>query len=284
MKRKLGPLQLWQWVLIGAVVGIGGVLYRRGHPAAQSAQNAAAAALPSDAQYNPISPTTGMSTAGGVSTGASADDISRTREQLGITALGTQLTALEGQLNQLNQPTSMSSMLDNFGMLETLLSGLQDIHPASAGPAVQTDQAAVQTQTGTKRATRVTKPKKVEKTKKREHAGHTNPGHHVIDHGGGRKTPSSSAPHNARQHRNAQPPAHQRHDPTTHPSRHHPASHRTGAGQTPAAHPPAKREPAANRDAGHPAAAQPVTHVAGPAGAPAYGPPAPPHHHKKRKR
>lgn len=223
LKKKLGPLALWQWVLIGAVVGAGTILWRRGHPAAAAAR--AAAATPSDAQYSPIDPTTGLPISGGISTGAGAaqtGDVLAPAADTGAAGGGT-----------------LADLLSNFAQLEDLLTGLQEI---GVGGAIETDNGVVQQQTGTKR-TKAKKPaKKKPARKKTTHAGDKNPGHHVTDHGGRKKTPSSSAPHNPRQHHNVQPPAHQRHEPTKHQSAHHPAAkqpvHHTA---TPAAHPPAPR-------------------------------------------
>jgi hypothetical protein len=226
LKRKLGPLQLWQWVLIGAVVGAGAILWRRGHPAA--VQDVAAAATPSDAQYSPIDPTTGLPYSGGVSTGPAATD-----------------TGLITDPGALATGGGIADLLSNFAQLEDILAGLQSLQP---GPAVQTDQGAVQTQVGTKRAKPKKAPAKKPAKKRTAHAGEKNPGHHVTDHGGRRKTPSSSAPHNPRQHHNVQPPAHQRHDPTKHPSAQHPAAKQpVPAHHTPAAHPPARKPPRRSR-------------------------------------
>lgn len=271
MKKKLGPLPLWQWIVIGAVVGVGTVLYRRGHTS--TAQAALTAVTPSDAAYNPIDPTTGLPISGGASTGAASTT--------GTTGTATTAAA----------PT-LSDTLTAFGQLETLLTGLTEIQgpyvgPDSVGPAVQTDPAAVSQQVGTTKAPasktftkrspstgKMTiyrvgasgKPIPVgpapAKKKTTKSAGAKNPGHATTSHGGGKKTATSSAPHNARQHHNVQSPSHQRHDPTHHPSAQHPAAKQSGAGHTPAAHPPAQREPAAHQsaEAAHPV----VTHVAPP--------------------
>jgi hypothetical protein len=230
LKKKLGPLPLWQWVLIGAVVGAGTILWRRGHPAAQAAQDVAAAATPSDAQYNPIDPTTGLPVSGGVSTGAAATDTGSVTD-----AYAAGLAAGGGA----GGGATLADLLSNFAQLEDLLTGLQEI---GVGSAIETDHGAVQQQTGTKRAKPETPAKRKPAKKKTTHAGDKNPGHHVTDHGGRRKTPSSSAPHNPRQHHNVQPPAHQRHDPTKHPSAQHPAAKQpVPAHHTPAAHPPARK-------------------------------------------
>jgi len=215
-KKKLGPLPLWQWILIGAALGIGTVLYRRGHPAAQAAGDAVAAATPSDAEYNPIDPTTGLPISGGFSTGPAT-----------------------------SQTGDVTSPADQFAgylsNLETLLS-LVSPADASAGAASETDQGAVQTQVGTKKAKPKKTPKKKAKPKKTTRAGDRNPGHHVTAHGNGKKTAGSSAPHNPRQHHNVQSPSHQRHAPTRHPSARNVATKTGGHGHVPTAtaHPPAK--------------------------------------------
>ena len=261
IKRKLGPLPLWQWMLIGAVVGVGTVLYRRGHPSSSAAQNALAAATPSTAQYNPIDPTTGMPIAGGVSGGFST---APTTDTSGLTANTT--NQAPGQ--------NLTDLLTGFGQLEGLLAGLTEMQgtaaaPVEPGPVSATDgpfdPSRVGPQVGTKRAPKKTKTKRPKKYKKTTHAGAGNPGHAVISHGGGRKSPSSSAPHNPRQHDNVAAPHHQRHDPTRHSSAGHPGARRTGAPHTPAAHPPARRAPAAHELAGAHESAGPVTHVAPPA-------------------
>lgn len=232
MKRKLGPLQLWQWILIGAVVGAGTYFYRRQHPAAAAAQDAAAAALPSDAAYNPIDPTTGLPFAGGMSTGPALD------------ATGD-VTTTAG-LGDGTGGGSLSDLLTNFGTLEDLLTGLTGLTGIAPGPETQTDQGAVQEQVGTKRASTKKAKKKTPKAKKTVHAGTKNPGHHITSHGHGRKTPSSSAPHNPRQHHNVRPPAHQRHPATQHHSAKHPAAkHLAPAHHTPI--PPAARPKPAPR-------------------------------------
>jgi hypothetical protein len=232
LQRKLGPLALWQWIAIGAAAGLGIALWRRSH----GAQDVAAAVTPSDAQYNPIDPTTGLPFAGGVSTGPATD---------------TGTAGASGNLQDL---------LNNFGALESLLAGLQQLQPV--GPAIDTtggdSDGSVAVQTGTTSA----KKSPLERAKaalatgklgpvnrqRLKAAGYTdkqidlhlksgtplakpqsqqhpkNPGHTVTHHGGGKKTPSSSAPHNPRQHVNQHPPSHQRHEPTKHHSAQHPAA------------------------------------------------------------
>lgn len=254
LKKKLGPLPLWQWVLIGAVVGVGAILWRRGHPAA--AQDAAAAAIPSDAQYNPIDPTTGLPVSGGVSTGPTSADPGLIVTDPGAAA-----------------PPSFTDLLTGFGQLEDLLAGIQGLQP---GPAIETDQGVVQAQTGTRSAvkkpgvfTQTTGPragrnyivqggqrlyeskpgkgdwgkaKGSRATIKKATPAKKSPGHTVTKHGGRKRTPSSSAAHNPRQHHNVRAPAHERHNPTKHPSAQHPkAKQPVHAGATPAAHPPAKK-------------------------------------------
>jgi hypothetical protein len=215
MKRKLGPLQLWQWILIGALVGGGTLLYRRSHPGAAS--DVASAALPSDAEYNPIDPTTGMPFAGGVSAGA---------------------------LGPTDTSSDVLSPQDQFaGYLSNLESLMSLVAPVDAGPgdAVETDPGVVQTQVGTKKATKKPAKKKPAKKKKTTHAGASNPGHHVTKHGAGKKTAGSSAPHNRQQHKNVAPPSHQRHPATRHPSAGHLQARKgAGHGHVPTVHPPAK--------------------------------------------
>jgi hypothetical protein len=185
MKKKLGPLQLWQWLAIGVALGVGTYLYRRSHPAATPLP------LPADAAYNPIDPTTGLPYAGGFTTGASTLDPGAA------------------------QPGSFADMLEQFQQLEDLLAGLQSLTP-EPGPPADTTASTAAVATGAA-ATKKKKPKKKPKHKRKppQHGGNKNPGHHTTSHGHGRKSPSSSAPHNGRQHHNVAPPAHQRH-PTTH--------------------------------------------------------------------
>lgn len=203
MQKKLGPLPVWQWILIGAVVGLGTYLYeRRAGAAGAAAQDATAAATPADAQYEPIDPTTGLPIAGGISTGADTT----------------------GDATDTSGTGSLADLLTNFQSLEDLLAGLSEITPAAPGPAVNTDQGQVKNHTGTKKA----KPKKHKARKpakkKVTTGGHKNPGHHVTHHGHGKKTAGSSAPHNDQQHKHVQAPSHQRHPATTHPSAHHPSA------------------------------------------------------------
>lgn len=227
MKKKLGPLQLWQWIAIGAVAGVGAILIRR-HSA--NAGNAAATVTPADATYNPIDPTTGLPYSGGISTGGGTGST-------GAPAAG---------------PADFTDLLNNFGALEGLLAGLQQIVPPP-GAAQTTDPGHVSTQTGAAPAKKAKPKSNLERAKARvtqgkgtaktdatllaagysrgqiAHAKATgqplgkpkNPGHHVTTHAGGRRTASSSAPHNSRQHTNVAPPSHQRHPPTEHHSAAH---------------------------------------------------------------
>jgi hypothetical protein len=225
MKKKLGPLELWQWIAIGVAAGLGAYLLRRGQPAA------VAAATPADATYNPIDPTTGQPYAGGVSSGGAT------------TPTGSPVDPSNGQ-------AGLSDLLNNLGSLEGLLAGLQQMQP---GPATDTDQGTVQGQTGAAPSSKVSATAKsnLDRAKARVKLGrgstattkallkagyskgqithaqktHTllgkpkNPGHKVTAHiATSRKTASSSAPHNARQHINVAPPSHQRHPPTEHHS------------------------------------------------------------------
>jgi hypothetical protein len=197
LTRKLGPLPMWQWIAIGAALGGVILLYRRSHPSGGAAVGAVGAAIPSDAQYNPIDPTTGLPISGGFSTGPATDT--------GAAGAGS---------------GNLTDLLNNFGALEQLLAGLQEIQP---GPAVDTNSDTPKVQTGAKKAKKPAKKKASAKRKPAKHAGHKNPGHHTISHGHGKKTASSSAPHNPRQHHNVQPPSHQKH-PTPHHSAQHPAA------------------------------------------------------------
>lgn len=248
LDRKLGPLPLWQWIAIGAAIGAAALWYRRTHPGAAS--DAAGAATPSDAQYNPIDPTTGLPISGGFSTGAATD------------------TGASGSGG------SLGDLLSNFGTLEQLLVGLQEINP---GPAVETDPATTAMQTGSntaaaksasakkptkasalasakaavasgklgpinrqrlkaagysdsqidyhvKHKTPLAAPYAQQHPTKKQAAAKASPGHTITTHGNGKKTASSSAPHNPRQHVNVQSPAHQRHEPAKHVSAQHPAA------------------------------------------------------------
>jgi hypothetical protein len=220
MKRKLGPLQLWQWLLIGAVVGVGTYFYTRNRAPAP------ASATPSDAQFGPIDPTTGLPFAsGGAGGGAPLDP----------TAVAT-------------PATNLPDLLAGFSQLEDLFAGMQSLIP-TPGAATDTSGDTVATATGAKKASKKKRPKEGDTRKigrkkqyfwnghwhsapkgaahkKVTHPGKKNPGHHVTHHKGGKKTAHATAPHNHRQHHNVAPPAHQRHHPTHHPHPHPPRRRR----------------------------------------------------------
>ncbi|HEX6461107.1 MAG TPA: hypothetical protein VF032_19480 [Thermoleophilaceae bacterium] len=218
MKKKLGPLQLWQWVAIGVAVGLGAYLWSRRSSSTSPGTLAGSA-------FNPIDPTTGLPVSGGVTTGGATDTT--------------------------GNPTSLQNELADLGAIEQLLAGLQSLQPLPpVGDQTNTDPGTVSVHTG---AAPAPKPKSaLEKAKERvargvggsktinellaagysrgqiTHALKTRSplgkpknhpaGHHVTHHAGGRKRAASTHPHNPRQHHNVAPPSHQRHHPTKHPS------------------------------------------------------------------
>lgn len=59
VNRKMGPLKLWQWVLIGVVLGGGVYLYKRSHPSGVSNPEEVVGGTGTGA-YGPIDPNTGI--------------------------------------------------------------------------------------------------------------------------------------------------------------------------------------------------------------------------------
>lgn len=244
MKKKLGPLELWQWAAIGAAAGVLVLLYMR---RSGSAQAASVGATPADAQYDPslgaIDPTTGLPYASGASGGVGD---------------------LSGGIGQNATPMSLADELNDFGMIVGLLSDLQGTVPAPAtntGAASTTDQPAQAT--GTQPASAAEPAPGFHKGHSKGHEYYlpgtgwvsqarflaatvrgkvtkpkTNPGH-IVTTRGGKSTARSTAPHTNGQHKHVAPPSHQRHEPTRHPSK--PKAHIEHGAQRVAVSPPRKR-------------------------------------------
>lgn len=242
LKRKLGPLPLWQWVLIGAVLGGGVLLWRRGHPAAA----AAAGAVPSDAQYQPIDPTTGLPYAGGVTTSPGGDEPPPQGPFGDLTGIQDQLDAILGALSDIQPGADVET--DHAAVAEQTGTGPARRKP---GPLARAKAAVTSGRVGPvnrarlraagytdaqinyhiRHRTPLAKPyaKQHPGRKPPKHQPAHSPGHRETSHGGGKRTRSSSAPHNPRQHGHVQPPAHERHEPIKHPSATHPAVHSPAA-------------------------------------------------------
>lgn len=127
--------------------------------------------------------------------------------------------------------TTLSSEMTNLGQLETLLSNLEGIPTSTTNATLnkdlekvvrrlgkvakrekQTTNALHKLQNQTRHQKRV-KAKHHHKPQPVAHAalaGHANPGHVHLTHPNGRQIATSSAPHNRQQHKNIQPPSHQR--------------------------------------------------------------------------
>lgn len=226
MKKKLGPLQTYQWLMIGAAIG---VLYYI-HKVRQQTASGPASSTPSQAaastDLGPIDPTTGAPFAleGAYQQGAAS------------AATGA------NNANQNAGPTTLAQELGDLGMIETLITGLNQALPlpatdnsantnaGQAGQAQVTQTMALEPSQFTaiasglstadkgiatinKTVTRIQKAV-VHRTTKPT----SNPGHTVITHNTGKKSASSSAPANKRQQVNVAPPSHQRANPTSHPS------------------------------------------------------------------
>lgn len=215
MHKKLGPLEAWQWAAI--LAGLMLVYYEYEKSKASSAA-ATGGTSPTDTS-GPIDPTTGLPYAtdgGGVgggyvgtagSTGAATDSGTSLQQEL------SDLGSIEGLMSGLGlgaapAPTDTSST-DTSGGSDTT---------AGAGAGLSTRQTntlntdlKTLNKTLKKQSTAITRLQKALKPKRStKPANHKNPGHHVTTHPGGKKTATSSAPHNGQQHKNIAPPSHQR--------------------------------------------------------------------------
>lgn len=210
MHKKLGPLETWQWLAIGAAAGILYYLYQR-YQANQAANSSTGTTTTSgtSSDLGPIDPTTGEPYAleGAYNSGAAST------------------TAAQN-----SGPTTLSQELSDLAAIEGLQAGGTQITPdttTSAISALQTalgnETAAVKTLTAAEKA----QAKLINELKLRvaalqkaaTPAGKHNPGHTVTTHNGGKQTATSSAPHSGNNHSNIAPPTHQRHPPTRHPSK-----------------------------------------------------------------
>lgn len=246
MNRKLGPLKLWQWVLIGAAGGLAAYLYRRSRgAAAPSVPGPADAAAALQPTQGVIDPTTGAGS-GNPGLDATGDPTVPVplSELLGLAQQSSNgATGGDSASQQVNAPT-LDSELSNVGTILDLLDHWQTLMQPPQQTTTGTNTTSVNT--GQQRPPKppnppggghytyvngrgwvlihwdaskakwvegAVPPKKPPK-KKKQSKPPSNPGHTVTHHGGGRHTASSSAPHNPRQHQNVQPPNHQRHHPT----------------------------------------------------------------------
>lgn len=244
LDRKLGPLPLWQWIAIGAAIGAAALWYRRTHPG--TASDAVATATPGDAQYNPIDPTTGLPISGGISAGA-ATGTGAAGAGGSLTDLLTNFQALEGLLSGLQEISPGPAVETDPGTVATQTGSPTKAAKAAAKTSSPLSRAKAAVANGTlgpvnrrrlkaagysdsqidyhlKHKTPLAAPYAQQHPTKKKTTAKASPGHTVTHHGNGKKTASSSAPHNARQHVNVQSPAHERHAPTKHVSAQHPAA------------------------------------------------------------
>jgi len=240
VKRQLGPLKLYQWIMIGAIVGVGTYLYNKRKGSTTS--NVA----PTDS--GTLADTTGNTDAGSPTSSGTGD--------LGPVDPSTGLPyAWEYITSQMAQPQSMSNLPGYISPDDPLWGVLADIagqQPATGGAA-----ASAAGNNGAAHVAAVTgaKPKLTAKgamyapfghNKPATKAGYTikglgrgfweyvpipkkvtrppgNPGHTATPHASGKQTISSSAPHNGNQHKSIAPPSHQK-APTPKPAQHHTAT------------------------------------------------------------
>lgn len=87
LQKKLGPLKVWQWAMIGAALGVAVLLYKRSHPGSE--ETPASGELfggTGTGAYGPIDPETGIpyafSGGGGGAAGGTAEDLFGTIEKL----------------------------------------------------------------------------------------------------------------------------------------------------------------------------------------------------------
>jgi hypothetical protein len=216
MKKKVGPLELWQWLAIGAALGVVYYVYKaRQNAAANTGGTTATPTAGSATDLGPIDPTTGepYSLEGGGGGGTSS-------------------TAAQN-----SGPTSLAQELSDLQSIQGLMAGFQQIQPTTGAGTTADDTGASEVAQATGTTTNVTKtvtlPSKqlkqitgrlnnlggaVKKLTQQVEHPKNNPGHTVKTHAGGKKSASSSAPQNSRQHVNVAPPSHQRAPVTKHPT------------------------------------------------------------------
>lgn len=198
--KKLGPLEMWQWVAIGAALGVMYYIYKL----RQNAANQAAAQTPASAAYNaspgPIDPTTGIpysqegGGAGGAGTGTAptlAQELADLGQIQGLQAGMTPQSTLEGELADL-------------ASIESLMTGIQ-LPNGGATPGAGHASLPKGLASELKRLQHEIQQLQRRRPRK-DGKGHT-----VHTHPGGRKTANSSA-HNAgrRGPKPVAPPNHQR--------------------------------------------------------------------------
>lgn len=94
LQQKLGPLKLWQWIAIGAALGVGVLVYRQTHPSGEGeAGTGELFGGTGTGAFGPIDPNTGVpysfegGPAGGLTEGSAAAEISgwiNTLKELGL--------------------------------------------------------------------------------------------------------------------------------------------------------------------------------------------------------
>jgi hypothetical protein len=230
MKKKLGPLETWQWIAIAAAGAIAYYIYRQRHAAA--ANTAATTGLsPSPAtDLGPIDPTTGQPFALEGAYTAGAASVPQTP------APSSPITSLPDQFNQNAGATSLQQELADLAAIQALQANAGQPAPTTSDmTAGQAGQNAISVFTSTagaqllaiqkgqsslnRQMQQVGKQiKKLQQTIAHPATHRANPGHIVTTHPGGKRTAASSAPATSQQHKNIAPPSHQRHNPIRHPS------------------------------------------------------------------
>lgn len=206
--KKLGPLEVWQWVAIGAAIGI--VIYLRNRSSANAAAatpTATTSATDPNAGYQQ-GYTDGQAAAGQSGAGG------------GYTG-GDGTTPADG-----GAPTSLQQELGDLANIEQLMAGF----PPNNGPATTTGSQGPGKSTQIEKTLRNIDKQLAKLNKSRtttHHGGSKNPGHTVTHHHNGAKT-SSSTHHNAGHrstHKTTATPSHQHHTSPktkTQPARHRP--------------------------------------------------------------
>lgn len=230
MNKKLGPLKVWHWAIIGVAAGLAYYLYQR--HLANSAQGTAS--------LQPASPTSGDVAAGPAATGGG--DVTSPVNP-------TDNTNPPGADTSTNQPT-LADELTNVGTVLDLLSSLESMtnppaqnppanvtniyqgtkpHPGSKVPTITTHPGGafykwyVQ-MTGHKPPNKVKVTDALYKLwqsgfKPKTSSSNKNPGHTQTTHPGGNKTASSSS-HNAGRRSPGKPVAPSNHQRHTTPKKH----------------------------------------------------------------
>lgn len=208
MHKKLGPLETWQWAAILAGLLLAYYEYEK-HNANSTATTPPASSTDTSGA---IDPTTGV---------PYADELNGTGGAIGSSGS----TGSTG--SSTDSGASLQQELSDLGAIEQLMSGLGlGTGGSTTNTTVASGLSGNQTKTlnadlnklnktiGKDQSTIGKLQKEIAKftagKRTTKHGGHRNPGHTITTHGDGRKSASSSAPHNARQHHNIAPPAHQR--------------------------------------------------------------------------